>query len=154
MFFLLRESEVPWMEAAAEKSRSATVLDLQAWTYGSWVHYQLGEPTIRSACSTRTVSVWSAFLMPFLPLFTGIRHLAHVLTVSPTKTWLLCATPAGMDLYWAIQAGLLTPLTFARHRLSPLAAFTSGAYFLHTGRRWQWISEFYSANFKGIFGSP
>ena len=30
--------------------------------------------------------------------------------------------------YWTIQAGLLTPLTFARHRLSPLAAFTSGAY--------------------------
>ena len=30
--------------------------------------------------------------------------------------------------YWAIQAGLLTPLTFARNRLSPLAAFTSGAY--------------------------
>ena len=27
--------------------------------------------------------------------------------------------------YWAIQAGLLTPLTFARHRLSPLAAFIS-----------------------------
>ena len=38
-------------------------------------------------------------------------------------------------LYRAIQAGLLTPLTFARHRLSPLAAFTSGAYFLHNGRR-------------------
>ena len=37
--------------------------------------------------------------------------------------------------YWAIQAGLLTPLSFARHRLSPLAAFTSGAYFLHNGRR-------------------
>ena len=37
--------------------------------------------------------------------------------------------------YWAIQAGLLTPLTFARHRLSPLAAFASGAYFLHNGRR-------------------
>ena len=36
---------------------------------------------------------------------------------------------------WAVQAGLLTPLTFARHRLSPLAAFTSGAYFLHNGRR-------------------
>ena len=53
--------------------------------------------------------------------------------------------------YWAIQAGLLTPLTFARHRLSPLAAFTSGAYFLHNGRRWQWIFEFYTANVKGIF---
>ena len=37
--------------------------------------------------------------------------------------------------YWAIQAGLLTPLTFARYRLSPLAAFTSDAYFLHNGRR-------------------
>ena len=35
--------------------------------------------------------------------------------------------------YWAIQAGLLTPLTFARHRLSPLAAFTSGAYFTIEG---------------------
>ena len=34
--------------------------------------------------------------------------------------------------YWAFQAGLLTPLTFARHLLSPLAAFTSGAYFLHS----------------------
>ena len=41
------------------------------------------------------------------------------------------------SLDWAIQAGLLTPLTFARHRLSPLAAFTSGAYFLHNGRRSQ-----------------
>ena len=36
--------------------------------------------------------------MPFLPLFTGIRHLAHVLTVPPTKVRLLCATPTGMDL--------------------------------------------------------
>ena len=36
--------------------------------------------------------------------------------------------------YWAIQAGLLTPLTFARHCLSPLAAFASSAYFLHNGR--------------------
>ena len=37
--------------------------------------------------------------------------------------------------YWAIRAGLLTPLTFARLRLSPLAAFTSSAHFLHNGRR-------------------
>ena len=37
--------------------------------------------------------------------------------------------------YWAVQAGLLTPLTFAWHRLSPLAAFTSDAYFLHNGRQ-------------------
>ena len=56
--------------------------------------------------------------------------------------------------YWGIQAGLLTPLTFARYRLSPLAAFTSGAYFLQNGRQLQWICEVYSANFKGIFLSP
>ena len=53
---------------------------------------------------------------------------------------------------WVVQAGLLTTLTFAWHRLSPLAAFTSGAYFLHNGRWWQWICEFYTVNFKGIFG--
>ena len=48
------------------------------------------------------MSAWSAFLMPFLPLFTGIRHLAHMLTVPPTKACLLCGTPAGMD--WYIEA--------------------------------------------------
>ena len=64
--------------------------------------YQLGEPAIRAACPPRRVSAWSAFLMHFLPLFTGIRHLAHVLTVPPTKACLLYATPAAMDLY--IQA--------------------------------------------------
>ena len=39
------------------------------------------------------------------------------------------------SVYFAIQAGLLTPLTFAWHCLSPLAAFTSSAYFRHNGRR-------------------
>ena len=37
--------------------------------------------------------------------------------------------------YWALQTGLLTPLTFTGHRLSPFAAFTSCAYFLQNGRR-------------------
>ena len=54
--------------------------------------------------------------------------------------------------YWAVQAGLLTPLIFAWRCLSPLSAFTSSAFFLHNGKRWQWICEFYTANFKGIFG--
>ena len=35
------------------------------------------------------------------------------------------ATRVSFVYYWAIQTGLLTLLTFARHRLSPLAAFTS-----------------------------
>ena len=56
--------------------------------------------------------------------------------------------------YWAVQARLLTPLTFARHCFSPLAAFTSCAYFLHNGRLWQWICKFYTSNFKDIFGGP
>ena len=33
------------------------------------------------------------------------------------------------------RGGKVTPLTFARYRLNPLAAFTSGAYFLHNVRR-------------------
>ena len=53
----------------------------------------------------------------------------------PSVTNANATYPIGIFDYWAIQTGLLTPLTLARHRLSPLAAFTSGAYFLHTGRR-------------------
>ena len=52
---------------------------------------------------------------------------------------------------WVVQVGL-TPLTFAWHCLSPLAAFTFGAYFVPNGRQWHWICKFYAANFKGIFG--
>ena len=37
--------------------------------------------------------------------------------------------------YWTIQAGLLTPLIFARNLLSHLSVFTFGAYFFHSGRR-------------------
>ena len=72
---------------------------------------------------------------------TGFQE-AAITTVSrplfaPTLLTLvgLCTVLSEAVNYWAIQAGLLTPLTFARHRLSPLAAFTSGAYFLHNGRR-------------------
>ena len=52
------------------------------------------------------------------------------------------------------SGGLLTPLIFAQHRLSPLAAFTSGAYFFFTMEGGD--SEF--ANFTlptlVIFGGP
>ena len=37
------------------------------------------------------------------------------------------------EAYLAVQAGLLTPLTFTQHHLSPLAAFTSGAFFTTEG---------------------
>ena len=45
----------------------------------------------------------------FCLLFTGIRHLPHVLTVPPTKACLLCATPAGMDLHIQVHARRLLP---------------------------------------------
>ena len=64
--------------------------------------------------------------------------------------WNIGCSPLVRWRYWAIQTGLLTPLTFARHRLSPLAAFTSSAYLFHNGRRWQWICEFYTAKSKAF----
>ena len=55
-----------------------------------------------------------------------------------------------------VQAGLLTPLTFNPASLKSLGCFfvglfTSCVYFVHNGRRWYWIREVYSINFKGIF---
>ena len=47
-----------------------------------------------------------------------------------------------------VKAGLLIPLIFTWHRLSPLAVFTSGAHFVHKWRQWQSIREICSANFK------
>ena len=50
------------------------------------------------ASSECLTSISDAFFF-FCLLFTGIRYLLHVLTVPPTKACLLCATPAGLDLY-------------------------------------------------------
>ena len=50
------------------------------------------------------------------------------------------------------SGAIVNSLDFAWHCLNLLAAFTSSAYFLHNGRQWQWICEFYIANFKDIFG--
>ena len=36
-------------------------------------------------------------------------------------------------VYWAVRVGLLTPLTFAWHRLSPLAAFPVRTFFTMEG---------------------
>ena len=57
-------------------------------------------------------------------------------------------------VFAARKGEVVNSLVFAWHRLSPLAAFTSSAYFLHSGRQWQWICKFYTANFKGIFWWP
>ena len=70
------------------------------------------------------MSVWSAFLMPFLPLFTGIRHLPYVLLVPPTKVCLLCTI-----LYTQVHARRLLPSAvpwisedrlFRRSRILPM----------------------------------
>ena len=63
-----------------------------------------------------------------------MKYLIHC--IMDRHIWIqFCWVPSHCGLYWVIKAGLLTHLTFARHRLSPLAAFTSGAYFLHNGKR-------------------
>jgi len=48
------------------------------------------------------------------------------------------------------SGGFIDSLKLYLAPLSPLAAFTSGAYFLHNERRWQQICKVYSASFKGI----
>ena len=48
--------------------------------------YQLGEPTIRSVCSPRTVSAWSAFLMPFPPFVYGYPSSSPRAHCTPNKS--------------------------------------------------------------------
>ena len=82
--------------------RTADLRNFEIFRRGPIVIYTrlLAGKTYYPICTFPTNSeCLMAFLMPILPLFTGIRHLAHVLSVPPTKAWLLCATPAGMDLY-------------------------------------------------------
>ena len=63
--------------------------------------------------------------MPFLPFVSGTRHLPDVLTVPPTKACLLCAAPAGMDLYIQVYARRHLPSAvpwISEDRLLSLAA--------------------------------
>ena len=46
----------------------------------------MGEPTIRSACFPRTVSVWLAFLMPFLPFVYGYPSSSPHAHCTPNKS--------------------------------------------------------------------
>ena len=98
------------MKVAEEKSRSATLWDLQAWTY-----YNLYQTTSwGSLLSDLHVpcKLWvfdRHFWCLLSLLFTGIHHLAHVLTVPPTKACLLCTTPTGLDLYIQVHSRKLLP---------------------------------------------
>ena len=56
--------------------------------------------------------------------------------------------------YWAIQVGLLTPLTFARHRLSPLAAlFPVHTFFTMEGGDRE-FANFTLPTLKAFFEAP
>ena len=48
--------------------------------------YQLGEPTIRSVRSPQAVSVWSAFLIPFLPFVYGCPSSSPRAHCTPNKS--------------------------------------------------------------------
>ena len=79
--------------------------------------YQLGEPNIQCACFPRTMSAWSAFLMPSLPFVYGYSSSPPRAHCTPAKACLPCTTPAGMDLYTGPCPYALTecsPLDFRR----------------------------------------
>ena len=54
-------------------------------------------------------------------------------------------------MYWAGQAGFLTPLSFIWHHLIPLDVLLPVRTF---STQWQWTREVYSANFKRHFWRP
>ena len=56
-----------------------------------------------------------------------IRHLAHVLAVPPTKARLLCATPAGLDLYYIYTGHACRHLPSAVHWISEDRLLEEGA---------------------------
>ena len=107
------------------------------WSVARWWHHGCGFQQQLTVCNV-VKWLWSTVHHNHSLCWHHSKHLTYI----------------QISYYWVVQAGLLTPLTFAWHRSSPLAAFTSSAYFLHNGRRWQWICEFYTANFKDIFGGP
>ena len=104
--------------------------------------------------SSTALAYWSANTNPWSVLGRGKQHTNMNNETQRVSVNCTEHTRWTGSLYWVVQVGLLTPLTFALHRLSSLAAFTSCAYFLHNGRQWLWICKFYTANFKDIFGGP
>ena len=139
-------SEQCWVSLIQQCSTARTVMDiyLNAW----------GKPAFCAFCILLIHQMHSCIaLSPLKHFFLyPINNGVHFIWIS----FLFCVlviSSLNWHIYWAVQAGL-TPLTFAQHRLSPLAAFTSGVYFLHSERRWQWICKFYTANFKDIFEGP
>ena len=84
---------------------------------------------ILSSKQTLVLTVWCMFVI--ISLWVAVTNAVAVLLLLKSErlhaVFSVCAR-------WAVQAELLTPLTFAQHRLSPLAAFTSSAYFFHNGR--------------------
>ena len=71
----------------AEKSWSATLRDLQAWTYYNlYTRPPAGGTYYPSACSKWALSVSSAFLMPFLPFVCGYPSSSPCAHCTPNKS--------------------------------------------------------------------
>ena len=75
---------------------------LSAWG----TYYPICTFPASSECLIGISDAFSAFFFFFL---TGICHHPYVLTVRPPKACLLCATPAGRDLYIQVHARRLLP---------------------------------------------
>ena len=66
----VKSPEWRWQQRRAEKSWSATLWDLQAWTYCN-IYTRLPAGGTYYLICTFPASTWSAFLMPFLPFVYG-----------------------------------------------------------------------------------
>ena len=95
--------------------------------------------SVLSACIYLCHCLWSVLCLSALlslisSLYTLLSLISSLYTFLSLISSLYTLLSLASSLYWVVQAGLLTPLTFAWHCLSPLATFTSGVYFLHNER--------------------
>ena len=94
-------------------------IDMFQLSFPSWWTLSLSG---RSRCARRQSSAWTITFWPW-PSVTSARLSSPILWPwhPPGPT----AGSSGRQVvsYWPVQAGLLTPLTFTRHRLGRLAVF-------------------------------
>ena len=119
----------------------------KCWFSPTEVFYSLPHCRILEQSSWSILKLAMLCKIPILCSWSILKltTLCKILTLSSWNIKKL-ATPLGDS------GGVVNSLGFCRHPLRPLASFISGAYFLHNGRRWQWICKFYTANIKSIFG--
>ena len=89
-----------------------------------------------------------------------LYFLGFMCTITTSTCFCFCkawhAHPCQWDTALLGSSGrVVNSLDFCLALLKSLGCFTSGKWdFLHSGRQWQWICEFYTTSYKVIFGGP